>query len=120
MNNTTPDVESIYKKMNDEKLRFTDGLVDEIIDYTAEDIALSEIDVRDLAIYTLYSIVVLGNNAVASPIIKKSLCEIVGDSANTIEFLGSTLGAISSTDDVIADRIFEKMFANGGVANGEC
>lgn len=84
---------------------YSDELIDGIIDYTAADISLSESDVKDLAIYTLYSIVVLGNDPVAAPYIKKSLADIIGDSAKTIDYLNNSLAGISATNDAIADEL---------------
>jgi len=110
---------NIHEKMNVEKLRFTDELVDAIIDYTAADISLTELDVKDLAIYTLYSIVVLGDDNVAAPIIKNYYNDIIGDSAKTIECLRDTLNGIAATDEVAADKLFEKYIepdvVDGGV-----
>lgn len=110
---------NIHEKMNGEKLRFTDGLIDEIIDYAAEDISLTELDVKDLAIYTLYSVVVLGDTPTAAPIIKNYFNDIIGDSAKTIDFLSDTLSGITATDDAAADKLFERYVelnvADGGV-----
>ena len=109
---------NIHEKMNVEKLRFTDELVDAIIDYTAADISLTELDVKDLAIYTLYSIVVLGNDNVAAPIIKNYYNDIIGDSAKTIECLRDTLNGIAATDEVAADKLFEKYIEPDDVDGG--
>lgn len=103
------EIDSIYEKMNDDNLRFTDGLVDEIIDYVAPDISASALDVKDIAIYTLYSIVVLGNNSVAKNIIRKSICGLIGDSEKTFDYLKDTLSCISASDDMIADEYFERL-----------
>lgn len=115
---STPEIDSIYEKMNDEKLRFTDGLIDEIIEYTAEDIDLSETDVMDLAVATLHSIVVLSNNPIAVNGVKSQFDNIIGDSAETIDYLETLLGGISATDDAIADRLIENEI--GDDLNGEC
>ena len=58
MNKVKTDVDVVYEKMNDERLRFTDRLVDEIIDYTIQDIELSESDVKDLAIFMVVGLVI--------------------------------------------------------------
>ena len=74
-----------------------------------------------MAIYTLYSIVVLGTNPVASPFIKKELCEMIGDKTKTIDYLYLTLNGISATDDSIADEILrnESTIDDGDII-GEC
>lgn len=130
MNKVKTDVDVVYEKMNDERLRFTDRLVDEIIDYTIQDIELSESDVKDLAIYTLHSIIVLGNQPESTIITKQFFNDLIGDFTKTINYLDESLGGISATDDAIADEVYENelcanaglsaLFGNGGVDNGEC
>ena len=115
---STSEIDSIYEKMTDEKLRFTDGLIDEIIEYTAEDINLSETDVVDLAVATLHSIIVLSNNPIAVNGVKSQFDNIIGDSAETINYLNDLLSGISATDDSIADGLIETAIDDAAVDGG--
>lgn len=92
------------------KTTFADRLTDEIIDYLSDDINLSEKDVKDLAISILHSIIVLSDSPVGRSVIKKSLCEIIGDNAKTIQYLNELLIGISATDDAIADELNKSEF----------
>lgn len=89
---------------------FADRLNDEIINYLAEDINLSDVDVKNLAISILHSIVVLSDSPVGRSVIKKSLCEIIGDNAKTVDYLNELLYGISATDDAIADELNKAEF----------
>ena len=82
---------------------FTETLVDGIIDVgKAAGVDLSAVDVTNIAIYTLHSIVT-ANSGIEADATKKGICGIIGDDAKIGEYLFTTLGGISSTDDYIAD-----------------
>lgn len=85
---------------------FTDKLTAEIIDVASElGVELSPTDATAIAIYTLHGIITATGN-VEIDSIKRSICEIVGDSDKIGNYLFTTLAGISATDDEIVDKAF--------------
>ena len=81
---------------------FADRLTDEIIAVASENgVDLSSLDVKNIAIYTLHGILT-ATGSVEVNAVKKSVCEIIGDSDKIGNYLFITLSGISATDDAIA------------------
>ena len=81
------------------KSKYYDSLVDEIIDVgKGADVELSAHDVIDISIYTLHSMVT-ANSGIEADAIKDGICEIVGDSAKTGEYLSNILGGLPDDDE---------------------
>lgn len=97
---------------------FSEKLVDEIID-AATDIGvdLSAVDVTDIAIYTLHSIIT-SNSGIERCVAKNNIVEILDDDNKLIEHLNITLNGISATNDIINDEAIEKRLKINGVGGG--
>lgn len=86
--------------------RFTETLVDEIIEVgKATGVDLSAVDVTDIAIFTLHSIVT-SNTGIEVDATKKGICEMIGNDSKIGEYLFTTLGGISTADDELMDKEF--------------
>ena len=102
---------------------FSEKLVDEIIDAaTGIGVNLSAVDVTDIAIYTLHSIIT-SNSGIEKTVTENNIVEILSDDNKLSEYLNITLSGISATNDVIIDEAIErrlKINAVGGGLNGGC
>ena len=93
---------------------FIETLVDGIIDIAAASgVSLSDKDVTDIAVYTLYSLV-KASNEVEVTVVKNSICEIVGNDEKIADYLFTTLGGIGAANDEWNDKINAVGVADGG------
>lgn len=85
---------------------FSNRLTDTIIDYAKSfDVELSAIDVKNIGIYILHSMIT-SNSDFEKTAVKQQLNNIIDNESEMKDFLFTTLSGISATNDTIADETY--------------